>query len=304
MENMDNAGVYRLRKDLAMIQTVDFFTPIVDDPYMFGQIAVANSLSDVYTMGGKPVTALNLVSFPVKKMPISVLKDVMRGGAGKMEEAGVILIGGHSIDDPEMKYGLAVTGTINPVHLITNGGARPGDKLILTKLLGTGIISTAIKKGVVDNSLINKVSISMATLNKKAAEVMQQTGIHACTDITGFGFLGHIIQVAKNSAVGLNIDSSTVPYFTETVDFALKSLRPGGLGRNRDFYQSSVMFASSVPEYMRDILYDPQTSGGLFICVSRRKANKLLERLHEAGVTEAAIVGEATNGPQGTVTVT
>lgn len=303
MESLDNAGVYRLRKDLAIIQTVDFFTPVVDDPYMFGQIAVANSLSDIYSMGGRPVTALNLVSFPVKKMPISVLKDVMRGGAEKMEEAGVILIGGHSIDDPELKYGLSVTGTISPVRLVTNGGARSGDKLILTKLLGTGIISTAIKAGAVNDSLINKVSISMATLNKQAAEAMQEIGVHACTDITGFGLLGHIVQMANNSGVGLHIHSSTVPYFSEAVDFDGKGLRPGGLVRNRDFYQSSVEFAGSIPDYMHDILYDPQTSGGLFICVSSPKAKRLLEKLHKIGITSAAIVGEAVDGPKGKVTV-
>lgn len=304
MESLDNAGVYRLRKDLAIIQTVDFFTPIVDDPYTFGQIAVANSLSDIYAMGGKPVTALNCVSFPVKKMAISVLRDVMRGGAEKMEEAGVILIGGHSIDDPELKYGLSVTGVINPAHLITNGGARPGDKLILTKPLGTGIISTAIKAGVVAEGLIKQVSLSMATLNKRAAEIMQEVGIHTCTDITGFGFLGHIAQVAKNSGVCININSGMVPYFKETADFAVRGLRPGGLARNRDFYRTTVKFASKIPEFIQDILYDPQTSGGLLICVSPRKTGKLQKKLLEAGVTVAAVVGDVAEGPKGTLVVT
>jgi len=229
MESLDNAGVYQLRKDLAIIQTVDFFTPIVDDPYTFGQIAAANALSDVYTMGGTPVTALNLVSFPTKKLDISVLKEIMRGGVDKMREAGVILMGGHSIDDPELKYGLSVIGTVHPARLITNGGARAGDKLVLTKPLGTGIISTAIKAGAADTALIKKVSESMATLNKKASAIMQEVGVHACTDITGFGFLGHTSQMAKNSGVSLNIKAVTVPYFAEAAKFAKQGFCPGGL---------------------------------------------------------------------------
>ncbi|MBN1366386.1 MAG: selenide, water dikinase SelD, partial [Dehalococcoidales bacterium] len=204
MESLDNAGVYKLRDDLAIIQTVDFFTPIVDDPYMFGQIAAANSLSDVYTMGGTPITALNLVGFPSKTMDIKILNEILHGGIDKMEEAGVVLVGGHSIDDPELKYGLSVTGTVHPKKLITNGGAKPGDVLILTKPLGTGIISTAIKAGVVKKALTDKVSKSMAKLNKTASELMQKIGVHASTDITGFGFLGHSIQLAKNSKVGLS----------------------------------------------------------------------------------------------------
>jgi selenide,water dikinase len=303
MESLDNAGVYQLRKDLAIIQTVDFFTPIVDDPYTFGQIAVANSLSDVYTMGGTPITALNLVSFPTKKLDISVLKEIMRGGVEKMREAGVILMGGHSIDDPELKYGLAVTGIVHPKNMITNGGARAGDKLILTKPLGTGIISTAIKKGIVNDGLIKRVGESMATLNKNAAEVMRDIGIHSCTDITGFGLLGHISQMAKNSGVNLVVQAAAVPRFEEAVEFDKQGLRPGGLSRNRDFYKDSVSFAASVPEYLQDILYDPQTSGGLFIAVGPRKARRLLDALHEAGVSAAAIVGEATAEPKGIITV-
>ena len=298
MESLDNAGVYKLRDDLAIIQTVDFFTPIVDDPYIFGQIAVANSLSDVYTMGGKPLTALNLVSFPTKKLPISVLKDIMRGGADKMWEAGVILMGGHSIDDPELKYGLSVTGTVHPDRLITNGGAKTGDKLILTKPLGTGLINTAIKAGTVE-----KISKSMATLNKAASETMLAVGVHSCTDITGFGFLGHIAQMAKNSGVCLKIHSKAVPFFPEAVKFASEGLCPAGLYRNRDFYIKDVKFAANVPDYMHDILFDPQTSGGLFMSVSPEKADELLKKLLAAGVTDAAIVGEVLSQPAGTISI-
>ncbi len=303
MESLDNAGVYKLRDDLAIIQTVDFFTPIVDDPYMFGQIAAANSLSDVYTMGGKPITALNLVGFPVKTMDIKILKDILRGGLDKTNEAGVVLVGGHSIEDPELKYGLSVTGIVHPKKLVTNGGAKPGDKLILTKPLGIGIISTAVKAGVVGKALVKKVSHTMAMLNNRAAGVMQEIGVHACTDITGFGFLGHIIQLAKNSQVGLQIQADTVPFFPEAKGFAEQGLCPGGLFRNRDFYSTSVKFADSVPDYLQNVLFDPQTSGGLFICVSSRKAVKLLKALHKVGIADASIVGEAVTEHEGTVAI-
>jgi selenide, water dikinase len=303
MESLDNAGVYLLRKDLALIQTVDFFTPIVDDPFMFGQIAAANSLSDVYTMGGTPITALNLVSFPTNKLDISVLREIMRGGVEKMREAGVILMGGHSIDDPELKYGLSVTGIVNPRNLVTNGGAKPGDKLILTKPLGTGIISTAIKKQSVKKSTIKKISQSMATLNRKAAEVMLEVGVHSCTDITGFGLLGHVSQMAKNSIVNIVIKSKDVPYFEEARYFDKQGFQPGGLSRNREFYGSVVNFGENSPDYIKDILYDPQTSGGLFMSVSARKASRLLERLHAAGLEQAALVGEVLAEPSGTITV-
>jgi selenide,water dikinase len=303
MESLDNAGVYKLTADLAIIQTVDFFTPIVDDPYTFGQIAVANSLSDIYTMGGKPLTALNLVCFPAKKLNISILKDIMRGGAEKMKEAGVILMGGHSIDDPELKYGLSVTGIVHPQKLITNGGARIGDKLILTKPLGTGIINTAIKAGEAKQAIIEKVSRSMASLNRKASEIMLEVGVHSCTDITGFGFLGHIVQMAKNSKVCLNVQANEVPYFPEAVNFSNLGLNPGGLYKNRDFYLKDVNFASTIPDYLKDILFDPQTSGGLFISVSPRKSKRLLDRLVEAGIDAAAIVGEVIGEPAGIVKV-
>jgi selenide,water dikinase len=303
MESLDDAGVYKLSDDLAIIQTVDFFTPIVDNPYDFGQIAVANALSDVYAMGGKPLTAMNIVCFPTKKLDIAILKDILKGGIDKMMEAGVTLIGGHSIDDAELKYGLSVTGIVQPRSMVTNAGAKAGDKLVLTKPLGTGIISTALKAGKVGEELTTRVTKYMATLNKKAAELMQEIGVHACTDITGFGFLGHACQIAQNSHVGIKINSASVPYFIEVEEFARKGLCPGGLNRNREFYGKMVEFSEQVPEYMRDILFDPQTSGGLLISLAPENAELLLHRLKEAGISEAAIVGEVTVKPKGKIVV-
>ncbi len=303
MANQDNAGVYQLTADLAIVQTIDFFTPIVDDPYTFGQIAVANSLSDVYTMGAKPLTAMNIVCFPSGKMDISVLKNILRGGADKMLEAGVILIGGHSIDDVEIKYGLSVTGTVHPKRLVTNGGARPGDKIILTKPLGIGILSTALKRKMLTETTQTRFTQCMVTLNKTAAELMQQVGAHACTDITGFGLIGHTVQLAVNSQVGIRVDSGSVPFFPEAGEFALRGVYPGGLSRNRDFYSSSVKISSKVAAYMAEILFDPQTSGGLLICVGDRKARTLLNKLHEAGISDAAIIGEVVKQPVGIITV-
>jgi len=302
MESLDDAGVYKLSDDLAIIQTIDFFTPIVDDPYAFGQIAVANALSDVYAMGGKPLTAMNVVCFPAKSLDISVLQDILRGGIDKMCEAGVILVGGHSIDDAELKYGLSVTGTVHPERLVASAGAQVGDKLILSKPLGTGIISTAVKAGMVNEELAEKVTKCMATLNKKASELMQEVGAHACTDVTGFGLLGHTIQLAESSEVGIELHLASIPYFPEVIDFARQGLLPGGLHRNRDFYANRVKFIE-VPEYMQDVLYDAQTSGGLLICLSPEKAELLLDKLQQAGVEDTALIGEVVSEPRGMVTV-
>jgi selenide,water dikinase len=303
MESLDDAGVYKLSDDLAIIQTIDFFTPIVDDPYDFGQIAVANALSDVYAMGGKPLTAMNVVCFPIKKLDISVLKDTLKGGIDKMKEAGVTLVGGHSIDDAELKYGLSVTGIVHPERLVTNSGAKVGDKLILTKPLGTGIISTALKAGKSSKETTAKVTKYMAALNKKASELMQDVGVHACTDITGFGFLGHACQLAQNSQVGIKINFSSVPLFTEVEEFARAGLCPGGLHRNREFYGKMVEFSKQVPDYIQDILFDPQTSGGLLISLAPETAEPLVKKLHKAGVPEAAIVGEVISKPMGKILV-
>ena len=291
LEKADDAGVYKLTDDLAIVQTVDFFTPIVDDPYMFGQIAVANALSDVYAMGGRPLTAMNIVCFPIKTLDISVLRDILRGGIDKLREAGVVLVGGHSVDDPELKYGLSVTGTIHPKRILTKGGARPGDQLILTKRIGTGIITTAAKGRLAGEKAVETVAQSMAALNKTASEVMLQIGVNACTDITGFGLLGHACEMIQDTEVGFKIRSVSVPIFPETLSLARMGMIPGGTARNKEF-RAKMVDAVGLGDVMLDILFDPQTSGGLFMSVGPDKAGLLLSALKEAGVADAAIVGE------------
>jgi selenide,water dikinase len=303
IERAEDAGVYKLTDELAIIQTLDFFTPIVDDPYAFGQIAAANALSDVYAMGGQPLTAMNIVCFPEKTMAMSVLRDILVGGLDKMREAGVLLVGGHSVEDEELKYGLSVTGTIHPARVVLNTGARAGDRLILTKPLGTGIISTAIKGDMADEGAIAKIFKSMATLNKEAAELMQETGVHACTDVTGFGLLGHAAEMVEGADVGMVIDSAAVPFFPEARELAEMGMIPGGLHRNRDFRKNMIDIAEGVPRYLEDILFDPQTSGGLLITVPAPKAAELLDKMHEAGITEAAIIGEVVAEPKGKIVV-
>ena len=293
MERGEDAGVYKLSDELAIIQTVDFFTPIVDDPYQFGQIAAANALSDVYAMGGKPLTALNIVCFPQKVMEMSVLKDVLTGGLDKMHEAGVILVGGHSVEDPELKYGLSVTGTIHPNKVVLNNGSKEGDRLILTKPLGTGIISTAIKGGTATKGAINKVVKSMSTLNRMASKLMQEVGVNACTDVTGFGLLGHASEMIEGSDVGMVIDSAAVPYFPEAKELAETGMIPGGLHRNRDFRANMVEVGAAVPQYMQDVLCDPQTSGGLLVALPAADAKKL----------QAAVIGEIVSDPPGKIVV-
>jgi selenide,water dikinase len=303
IERAEDAGVFKLTEKLAIIQTLDFFTPIVDAPYDFGQVAAANSLSDVYAKGGVPITAMNIVCFPVKKMNIAVLHEILRGGLDKMREAGVVLLGGHSVDDNELKYGLSVTGTIHPKKVVRNNGAKPGDKLILTKKLGTGIISTGIKAGEVSKSTIKTLTQSMTTLNKAASEVMMSVGVHGCTDITGFGFLGHAAEMLEETENGMVIDSGNLPFFPEAIALLASGFVPGGLYRNRDFRKNMVEFGSDVPDYIADMLFDPQTSGGLLIAVSKTKASRLLEILHGTGVENASIVGEVVNGHKGKIIV-
>ena len=303
MADLDDAGVYQLTDDLAIIQTIDFFTPIVDDPYTFGQIAVANALSDVYAMGGRPLTAMNVVCFPTKSLDISILKEILRGGLDKMREAGVTLVGGHSVDDVELKYGLSVTGIVHPKKLVTNSGVEAGDKLILTKPLGTGVISTALKAGKVDKKTEKQLIECMARLNDKASELMQEVGVHACTDITGFGLLGHTCQLVANSQVGINMHAASVPLLPRAEEFAKQGLLPGGSRRNKEFYSLSVAIANTVPEHIQDLLFDAQTSGGLLISADQKKAELLLEKLLQANVKEAAIIGEVVNEPQGIINV-
>jgi len=303
MERAEDAGVYKLTDEMAIIQTLDFFTPIVDDPYAFGQIAAANALSDVYAMGGKPLTAMNIVCFPQKTMAISILQEILAGGLDKMHEAGVLLVGGHSAEDAELKYGLSVTGTIQPAKVVLNSGAKAGDRLILTKPLGTGIISTAIKGNTAEEGAVAKIIKSMSTLNQKASELMQATGVHACTDVTGFGLLGHAVEMIEGTNVGMVINSAAAPFFPEVRGLAEMGMIPGGLHRNRDFRKNIVDIAEDVPQYLADILFDPQTSGGLLISLPESKAAELLDKMHKEGVAEAVIIGEVVAEPKGRIIV-
>jgi selenide,water dikinase len=303
MERAEDAGVYKLTDELAIVQTLDFFTPIVDDPYSFGVIAAANALSDVYAMGGRPLTAMNIVCFPQKTMDMSVLTDILRGGLDKMHEAGVVLVGGHSVEDDELKYGLSVTGTVHPAKVVLNIGARAGDRLILTKPLGTGIISTGIKGGMTSEEAAAKIVISMSALNRRASELMQEVVVNACTDVTGFGLLGHACEMIEGTDVGMVIDSAAVPFFPEAKELAEMGMVPGGLHRNRDFRKNMIDIAESVPQFLADILFDPQTSGGLLIAVPEEKAVELLARLKKEGVAEASIIGEVVAEPEGRIRV-
>jgi len=298
LEKADDAGVYKVSDDLALIQTVDFFTPIVDDPYGFGQIAAANALSDVYAMGGVPKTAMNLVAFPLKDMDMSVLRQIIRGGMDKIKEAGVVLVGGHSVEDKELKYGLSVTGFIHPDRVLTKKNLQVGDRLILTKPLGTGIINTAIKGGLASKEITDTVTRLMATLNKDAAEIMEDYPVHACTDITGFGFLGHLAEMVVDSGAGIRIRANSVPILPQTLNYAGMGLVPAGAYKNREFFECHVDFATGVDPLIQDILFDPQTSGGLLICIDGDRADGLLQALKQRGVHDAAIVGQVDSEPK------
>ena len=296
-DKADDAGVYKISAQQALVQTVDFFTPIVDDPYTFGQIAATNALSDVYAMGGRPLSALAIVCFP-DKGDLEVLGQILAGGLSKMMEAGCVVIGGHSVRDPEIKFGYAVTGTIHPDRVWTNSGAQPGDRLILTKALGTGVISTAIKKGEARQEWIDTATKSMTTLNAKAADVAVQSNlrVHAATDITGFGLIGHAREMADGSGVSLRISSVKVPLLAGALDCVRAGHIPGGLNNNRDFAECLVGYDGSVPDELRTILFDPQTAGGLLISVAGDDAAALISALQGAGVT-AVEIGEVL--PQG-----
>jgi selenide,water dikinase len=303
-EHAEDAGVYKISADLALVQTLDFFTPTVDDPFTFGQIAATNALNDVYAMGGKPITAMNIVCFPIKTMDKAVLREVLRGGVDKMREAGVLLVGGHSVEDNEIKYGLSVTGTIHPDKVLFNSGAKPGDSLILTKPLGTGIVSTAIKGGEADPQLVEKAISSMTQLNKKAAEIMiAQGGVHACTDITGFGFLGHACEMIEAENVGMRINSAAVPIFTGVRKLVETGYVPGGLYRNKDFRIAQIEKKDTCPDWILDVLFDPQTAGGLFFSIPAKEAQSLIKLMHRDGITDAAIVGEVVSDNPGKIVV-
>jgi len=297
LDQADDAGVYKVSDDLALVQTIDFFPPMVDDPYSFGQIAAANALSDIYAMGGIPKTAMNIVAFPSKTLDISILRTIIEGGLHKMREAGVVLVGGHTVDDSELKYGLSVTGYIHPDRILTKKNLQTGDLLVLTKPVGTGIISTAIKAGLADQALTDKVTLSMATLNRDAAMVMQDFSVHACTDITGFGFLGHLAEMVVDSGHGVRIWSESVPLYPEALEWAAMGLIPGAAYNNRNFRGAFVDFGVNVSQRVQDVLFDPQTSGGLLIAVAADEAERLVDALKSKGVESAAIVGEVVSEP-------
>jgi len=289
-DKADDAGVYQLTPALALVQTVDFFTPIVDDPFTFGQIAATNALSDVYAMGGTPRSALAMVCFPEKSDP-AILERILAGGLSKMVEAECTVIGGHSVRDPEIKFGYAVTGTIDPRRVLTNSGALASDVLIFTKPLGTGVIATAIKKGVAQTEWIEAATLAMTTLNKTASAICLQFDIHAMTDVTGFGFVGHAREMALGSGVSLRLRASAVPLLPGAGECVARGLMPGGLHSNREFAAGCVECDVNVTDEMRNLLYDPQTAGGLLVSVSRTQAAALVEKLREAGIA-AAEVGE------------
>jgi selenide,water dikinase len=299
-DHADDAGVYKISSDMALVQTVDFFTPMVDDPYTFGQIAATNALSDVYAMGGRPITALAHVCFPANG-DLAILERTLAGGLSKMMEAGCSVIGGHSVRDEEMKFGYSVTGLINPKRVFANAGAKPGDRLLFTKALGTGVITTAIKKGAAKQEWIDAAIRSMTTLNKKAAEVIARdqrpttndgSPVHAMTDITGFGLIAHAREMAMASNVSLKFQARAIPILEGALDCIRAGHIPGGLLANREFAECVVQDENGIPEELKTLLFDPQTAGGLLIAVAAEQSESLRQALHQAGVA-TALIGEA-----------
>jgi selenide,water dikinase len=292
-ETSDDAGVFRLREDLAIINTVDFFTPVVDDPYTYGQISATNSLSDVYAMGGTPKTAMNIVCFPQSGIEKEILRDILQGGGDKATEAGVVVVGGHSVADDEIKYGMAVTGVIDPRHIRRNVGVQIGDVLILTKPLGTGILTTALKKGHLTEGEYGATVTSMSTLNAKAADVMQRYTVHACTDVTGFSLMGHSYEMATGSGVTLQIHAAALPTLPGALRLAMEGYITGGCKRNRTYLADKVWVRAEVAQDLNEVAFDPQTSGGLLIAVPEREASALARHLLDEGVLVATVIGEA-----------
>jgi selenide,water dikinase len=303
LEKPDDAGVYRLSDDIALVETVDFFTPIVDDPELFGRIAAANSLSDVWAMGARAVSAVNVVCFPSGKMDIEVLRRVLAGGLETLREAGVALLGGHSVDDPELKYGLAVTGVVHPDRFVKNSGARAGDRLVLTKPLGTGIVATGIKGAAAAEESVAAAVASMTALNRRPAELMLEHGARAATDVTGFGLVGHASEMVEEGDVGLAIDSGSVPLLTGARELAAMGMLAAGLHRNREFYACRVTIDPDVQQPVADLLHDPQTSGGLLVALAPDAAEEFVMALTAGGSPEARVIGEFTDRDPGKIVV-
>ena len=292
-ETSDDAGVFRLRPDLAIVNTVDFFTPIVDDPYVFGQIAAANALSDIYAMGAEPRTALNIVGFPKGTLEIEVLAEILKGGAERIREAGAVVIGGHSLIDKELKFGMAITGVVHPEHVIRNVGVREGDALVLTKPLGTGIVTTALKKRMAARKSIDAAVASMIALNATSSAIMRRFPVHACSDVTGFGLLGHGLEMARGSGVTLVFESAALPILHGAVRLAGRGCLTGGCKRNRAYLKDKITIDRSVPGGVVEVAFDPQTSGGLLIALPKADAPTLVKALRANGVSAATIVGYA-----------
>jgi len=300
----DDAAVYRLNEAIALIQTVDFFPPVVDDPYYYGQIAAANALSDVYAMGGKPLTAMNIVCFPCKSLGTDTLVKILQGGAAKVAEAEALLVGGHTINDDEPKYGLSVTGIISPRDILTKGGVKPGDRLVLTKPLGTGIITTALKREKVSPVILEEAIHWMAMLNKAAAAVACRIGVQACTDITGFGLLGHAYEMIKGSECGIAFYADSIPLMEGVADLAEQGVFPGGAYANREYLSPNLLMQGDVAPLFLDIFCDPQTSGGLLMAVPFDKMDEAQKLFKEKGVSVFAVVGEVTSANKGKIVLT
>lgn len=296
-ESIDDAGVVRLSEDTALVQTIDFITPVVDDPFDFGAIAAANSLSDVYAMGGQPLTALNVLANSGGPVTNAVLSQILLGGRSTADEAGVLVVGGHSVKSPELMFGLSVTGIVHPGRIISNSGARPGDKLVLTKPIGVGILTTALKNGAVSADGLAQAIRTMRTLNKAASEAMQEVGVQACTDITGFGLLGHMWEMLSSSGVSARVFTAAIPHFPEAITLAGSGNVAGGLRANEKFLSPHLTISPEVSAEFLPLLFDPQTSGGLLIAVEATKTDPLLQRLLEKGVQHAATIGEVITTP-------
>lgn len=290
LETSDDAAVYKLNENTAIIQTLDFFTPMVDDPYIFGQIAATNALSDVYAMGGRPLTAMNIVCFP-NCLPLEILRDILKGGADKIKEAGALLVGGHSVEDDEPKYGLSVTGIVEPNRVLANSGAREGDFLIITKPIGLGVLNTAIKADLTNEQHYNAAVDTMTTLNKYAFEALEDLRISACTDITGFGLLGHTYEMAKGSGVSISINSSKIPILEGAKEFAEMGIIPAGMYGNRRHLEGKVMIGEKIDEAILDLMYDPQTSGGLLIAIAEEDIDIAVEALNKVNRNSFAVIG-------------
>ena len=289
-ETSDDAAVYQLSPTEAVVETVDFFTPVVDDPFLFGRIAAANAFSDVWAMGARPIFALNLVGFPVGKLPLEILGEILRGGADAAAEAGAPILGGHSIDDPEPKYGMAVTGLVHPQRVLRNVGARPGDRLLLTKPLGSGIVTTAIKRGTAPPALVDRMVMVMAALNRRAGEVLAASGaVHALTDVTGFGLLGHALEMARGSGVTLRLRTAAVPLVEGVRALAEQDIAPGGTRANLAWVEPHVRFDVAIDAPARLLLADAQTNGGLFAAVAPERFEEVMSELLRAGVPAAAV---------------